>query len=106
MNNPVLIESTDFWVKIVAMLEQNWALIKLEEPGTVRIYFISDSSGVFDEIGFRTEFAALQALRRNGFERFAANSDLQSFLHPPPAPYSRSNHPNGPIYSSGRFWRS
>ena len=26
MNDPIEIQSTDFWVKVVGMLQQNWAL--------------------------------------------------------------------------------
>ena len=104
MNKPVTIQSTDFWVKVVAMLQQNWALIE-EENGAVRVHFISDASGVFDEITFPSESAAREALGRNGFRRFAESADLRSFLRPPLPPFRRSAHPNGLIYSSGRFWR-
>ena len=106
MNDRVAIQSTDFWVKVVEMLQQNWALIDAEENGTVRVFFISDTSGVFDAIAFSSASAASSALGRNGFKRFADSVDLQSFLRPPSAPFRRSAHPNGPIYSSGRFWRS
>jgi hypothetical protein len=93
MSEPVGIKSTDFWVKVVEMLQQNWALIE-NEPGTaVRVLFVSDASGVFDEMAFPSDFAARQALSRNGFKRFADSPDLQSFLQPPPTPYHRINHP-------------
>ena len=106
MSEPVEIQSTDFWVKVVEMLQQNWALIGAGEDGSVSIYFISDASGVFDEIALPSTNAAHVALGRNGFKRFAEDADLRSFLRPPSAPFIRSNHPNGLIYSSGRFWRS
>jgi hypothetical protein len=86
------------------MLQHNWALI--EEETAVRVYFISDTGGVFDEIAFPSASSAHEALALNGFRRLAASTDLQSFLRPPLAPFRRSTHPNGPIYSSGRFWRS
>jgi hypothetical protein len=44
MNELVAIRSTDFWLKVVEMLQQNWALIEDEAAGAVRVYFISDSS--------------------------------------------------------------
>ena len=44
------IVSHDYWVKIVEMLQQNWALIDDLPDGQVRVYFISDASGVFDEM--------------------------------------------------------
>ena len=106
MNEPVRIESGDFWVKVVEMLQQNWATIELDPTSGVRVYFISDNSGVFDEITFPSASAASVALNRNGFRRFANRPDLQSFLRQPSAPFHRAAHPNGPIYSSGRFWRS
>jgi hypothetical protein len=98
--------STDFWVKVVGMLQQNWALIE-EGPGkAARVHFITDTSGVFDEIAFTSTEAATGALVRNGFRRFAEQPDLQSFLRPPTAPFHHNEHPNGPIYSSGRYWRN
>jgi hypothetical protein len=106
MNDSIAIQNTDFWVKIVEMLQQNWAVIEVEDTEAVRVYFISDTSGVFDEMAFPSADAACEILNRNGFRRFAENSDLRSFLRPPSGPFHRAIHPNGPIYSSGRFWRS
>jgi hypothetical protein len=106
MAESVAIRGNDFWVKVVEMLQQNWALVEAEDSGTARVYFISDASGVFDEIVFSSTITAAEALARNGFMRFSANNGLQSFLHPPLEPFRRTHHPNGPIYSSGRFWRS
>jgi hypothetical protein len=90
----------------VEFLQQNWALIEVGDSESVCVYFINDTSGMFDEMSFADESAACEALGRNGFTRFAESTPLQSFLHPPSAPFHRSAHPNGLIYSSGRFWRS
>ena|ERR1700720_4950495 len=106
MSEPVTIQSTDYWIKVVEMLQQNWALIEAAKPEGVCVYFISDTSGVFDQMSFADEIAAREALVRNGFKRCADDLRLQSFLRPPPTPFHRSADPNGPIYSSGRFWRS
>ena len=76
-----------------------------EAAGGVRTYFISDASGVFDEMVFPSTENAVEALQRNGFRRYAASTDLQSFLRPPASPFHRRSHPNGTIYSSGRFWK-
>jgi hypothetical protein len=105
MSEPVTIKSGDFWVKVVEMLQQNWALIDIEPDVSARVFFVNDTSGVFDEMPFPSAQDAERALERNGFRRFAVNADLQSFLRPPLAPFHRVIHPNGPIYSSGRFWR-
>lgn len=106
MSSTVDLNSTDFWIKVVGMLQQNWALIE-EGPGkAARVHFITDTSGVFDEIAFPSATAAAEALVRNGFKRFVEQRDLQSFLRPPTSPLHHTEHPNGPIYSSGRYWRN
>jgi light-regulated signal transduction histidine kinase (bacteriophytochrome) len=52
MNEPVRIQSTDHWVKAVEFLQQNWALIEVGDSESVCVYFINDTSGVFDEMCF------------------------------------------------------
>lgn len=99
----VAIESRDYWVKVVEMLQQNWALIDGRQSGA-RVWFVDDGSGVFDSIDFASIRDAEVALSRNGFQRFADDPELQEFLAAPPPPFHQSAHPNGPIYSSGRFW--
>lgn len=101
----VRLESDDFWVKVVGMLQQNWALVHTLPSGQTRISFIDDGSQVFDEILCSSLNEAHVSLARNGFERLADNERLRSFLTRPKAPFIRGGHPNGPIYSSGRFWR-
>jgi hypothetical protein len=103
MSEVVPINGKDFWVKIVEMLQQNWALVIPEASGS-RVYFINDASGVFDEIAFPSEEDAVRSLRVNGFRRYADEPSLHSFLSPPMTPFHRAALPNGPIYSSGRFW--
>jgi hypothetical protein len=107
MPDSVEIESRDYWVKVVGMLQQNWALIETDGaafPGA-RVFFINDGSGVFDEMSFRSSDDAVRALRKNGFSRYADDRELQSFIVPPAPPFERSQHPNGAIYSSGRYWQ-
>ena len=104
MSEVVEIVRDDFFVKVVEMLQQNWAIIEPVSSTGVCVYFISDTSGVFDEIELYSEAVAITALKRNGFSRYADEPNLKSFLRPPAAPFHRHSHPNGPIYSSGRFW--
>jgi hypothetical protein len=102
----VNISSRDFWFKIVDFLQQNWALIdKGAESESCTIYFIHDGSGVFDKIEHATIEEAEKALRRNGFEQYDKDPKAQSFIFPPRKPYFKDKHPNGNIYSSGRYWR-
>jgi hypothetical protein len=97
------ITSRDYWFKVVDFLQQNWALI---DPiaGGVKVCFFGDTSGVFDELMFSSETEARDALLRNGLRRYAADERAQGFLAAPEPPFHRRPHPNGPIYSSGRYW--
>ena len=102
----VEISSRDYWFKVVEMLQQNWALIERKglEERAVKVYFIDDGGGVFDEIDFENEREARRGLRRNGFQRYAKDEEAQEFISPPEAPLYRREHPNGKIYSSGEYW--
>jgi hypothetical protein len=103
MEQPISITSRDYWFKVVGMLQQNGALIERVSADGCRVYFISDSSGVFDELEFADMVTAEAALRRNGFARFDDDKEAQKFLSTPSPPYFRRPHPNGPIYSSGWY---
>lgn len=105
MEQTISITSRDYWFKVVGMLQQNWALIENISAGGCRVFFISDASGVFDELEFADMETAEAALRRNGFARFDDDEEAQKFLSTPGPPYFRRPHPNGPIYSSGQYWR-
>jgi hypothetical protein len=106
MNDGEVVEiaSRDYWIKIVAFLQQNWALIDPHESGVV-VWFFGDTSGVFDEMTFSTEAKAVEALRRNGFRRYAEVPRSEEFVAKPGPPFHGRAHPNGRIYSSGRFWK-
>src|SRR4051812_17082493 len=93
-----------FWFKVVDFLQTNWAIIEAAEEG-VHVVFIQDASGIFDQMSFGDEREAERQLRLNGFRRFVEEQRAKEFLSPPPPPYRERPHPNGPIYSSGRFWR-
>ena len=103
----VEIRSRDFWFKIVEFLQQNWALIdaNLENSG-VTVFFIHDGSGVFDTICFETDVLAEAALRRNGFQKYSEDEESRKFIASPAPPFFKAAHPNGKIYSSGRYWKS
>lgn len=105
MTSAIQIQSRDYWFKVIGMLQQNWALIQCGD-NEVTVYFINDTSGVFDEISFGNQNAAESALILNGFRRFSEDSQAATFLRCPEPPYRKQPHPNGPIYSSGKFWKS
>ena len=99
------IKSRNFWVKVVECLQQNWALIEHVDGKGVTIYFLGDTGGVFDTIAYPNANEAEYDLLENGFERFDDNPNLVEFLAPPQPPFVKRQHPNGPIYSSGRYWK-
>ena len=101
---PVEIRSRDYWFKIVEFLQQNWALIDDTPDGCV-VFFIGDNSGIFDRLAFLSVEEAEAALRRNGFALFSEDKEAQGFIAVPQPPFHERPHPNGPIYSSKRFWR-
>ena len=104
MNQTINIKSKDYWFKVVGMLQQNWALIDADAEKCI-VYFIGDTSSVFDQIKFDSEDTAQQALSRNGFTRLIDDKESQNFLAPPTEPFYVGNHPNAAIYSSRRFWK-
>jgi len=106
MDNMVEIKSKDYWFKVVDFLQQNWALVDQNKDATVTIFFISDTSGVFDQMTFPSMDDAHKALRINGFERLSEDKEAQKFLRIPRPPFRNMEHPNGKIYSSGRYWES
>lgn len=103
MQEPLPILFSDPWVKVVTMLQQNWASIEVDGD-MVCVWFVSDSSEAFDMISFSNEGEARDALLRNGFKHFSTDDELKKFLRPPVAPFFYGEHPNGAIYSSGLYW--
>ncbi|OGC77256.1 MAG: hypothetical protein A2Z27_01275 [candidate division Zixibacteria bacterium RBG_16_50_21] len=103
-NSHVEISSRDYWFKIVEFLQQNWALIDSSSDGGCTVFFFGDTSGVFDRLTFPTVAKAEKALHRNGFARFADDKKAKEFIAIPQPPFKESTHPNGQIYSSGRYW--
>ena len=98
-HEPVEIQSTGFWFTVIGMLQQNWALID-----ELTVYFIGDTGGLFDQMEFDSIEGAETALTRNDFGRYADDQKAQQFIKPPKPPFVPRAHPNGVIYSSGRFW--
>ncbi|MFC1606310.1 hypothetical protein ACFL33_05560 [Pseudomonadota bacterium] len=93
----------DPWMKIVDMLQQNWAVV-VERDDAVLVVFYGDTCGVFDQLAFDNRETAERALRRNGFGRFRDDAKAQQFIALPDGDFHEQPHPNGFIYSGGRFW--
>ncbi len=85
-------------------LQQNWALIDETPNNSVIVYFFGDTSGVFDQLSFALKTEAETALRRNSFTFYDEDVKAQEFIAKPNPPFYQANHPNGLIYSSGKYW--
>lgn len=101
----IKIISREYWFKVVECLQQNWALIDENADSTAIVYFFGDTSDVFDQIQFDSIAEAEHSLTRNGFCRYREDKKAQEFLACPNPPFHWRDHPNGLIYSSGRFWK-
>ena len=93
-----------FWYKVIEMLQHNWAAYDYTEH-VITVFFFDDGSNVLDYIEFETADQAREALIRNGFREYDDNTEAQSFISKPGGPFRAGSHPNGEIYSSGRFWK-
>jgi hypothetical protein len=93
-----------YWFKVVAFLQQNWAVVTEDDPGA-KVTFFSDNSEIFDEMTFPSVREAEQALTRNGFGLFDNDTDARAFIAKPSREFQEGGHPNGRIYSSGEYWR-
>lgn len=105
MSEEIDIKSRDYWVKVIEMLQQNWAVIEENPDKSVTVYFITDNSDVFDQLNFSSKEEAKKALWRNGFGRYEDDPSLKRIVHPPKPPYTPYWDKSRNIYSSGKFWR-
>lgn len=106
MNIQIELLSQDYWFQIVDFLQQNWTLIEPNSNGEgCTVCFLSETSGLFDELAFSSVGEAEHGLKKNGFKRYKDDPSAQGMFQPPLPPYVKRSHPNGPIYSSGRFWK-
>lgn len=104
MDQPPNITNTDYWFKVVDFLQQNWAVTEITEAGCT-VFFFGDTANIFDQIYFGSIVDAEAALERNDFSRYAGDKEVQKFIARPQPPFSLLPHPDGPIYSSGMYWR-
>jgi len=107
MKQPVHIESREYWIKVLEMLQQNWAIIEpSSEAGgdPCEVFFIDDNSCVFDRLRFDSAQEAEKGLARNGFSRYDPDPQMLKHMPPPSAPFYESADCQTLVYSSGRFW--
>jgi hypothetical protein len=98
------IKGRDYWIKVVGMLQQNWALIEENSDQICTVYFVDDGENIFDSMEFALVNEARQGLLDNGFHRYADNPSEHISL--PSVDFSGRPRGYDPIYSSGRYWKS
>lgn len=121
MNPPCFkISNRDWWVKVLGMLQHNWALIEEDRNGATTLYFFHDggmtlgSSGyrlseirsrcaVVDSLNFPNRKDALQALERNDFYRLAERPGPWINEYPKGHFYDARATEEG-IYSKSGYW--
>lgn len=100
------LRTEDFWIKVVGMLQHNWAVIRPTRRGQIEILFFDDGSLVFDKIPGSSFQQAEADLRRNGFlPHDDPEEDFRDFIAKPRAPFLMGSASKRPIYSSGEYWR-
>lgn len=121
MNPPCFkISNRDWWVKVLGMLQHNWALIEEDRNGATTVYFFHDggmtlgSTGyrlseirsrcaVVDSLNFPDREDASQALDRNGFFRLTERPGPWMNDYPKGHFYDARATEEG-IYSRGEYW--
>ena len=89
--------ASDPWVKVVEMLQQNWAVI-VPRDDAVLVVFYRDTRGVFDQLVFGSAAEAADALARHGFSKYLENLEVQELVALPEGRFHERGHPTGPIY--------
>ncbi len=104
-SEPLEIQSTDYWVKVLGMLIQNWAVI--ESTGTQKcyVYFFTDHAEIFDRLEFKNTEDARDGLIRNGFSLYDDDPHYADFIAKPEPPFHLNPVVHGPVYSLGEFWK-
>ena len=80
MTDPVSIKSGDFWVKVVEMLQQNWALIDIEPDSSARVMIGISVRRVFDQfsVSLRLPFGGVVAQYSKFFLRRTYRSNTMN----------------------------
>jgi hypothetical protein len=117
------IKSTEWWIKVLGMLQHNWALIEEQPNGTATVYFFHDCgntrsfnprykrsellgrSAIVDSLDFEHTTAAIEALEFHGFKLQKSAGRLGRSERPKGVFYDAREHEDG-VYSSSEYWRT
>ncbi len=109
------IESDVWWVKVLGMLQHNWALVDELDDGSAIVYFFHDESGgvgrlknriaIIDSLEFDSKIEAMLALKLNGFDHAEEAGENIYLSSPEGVPYD-ARETSRRIYSEEGYWRS
>jgi hypothetical protein len=121
INPPIFkISNRDWWIKVLGMLQHDWALIEDDDKGATTVYFFHDGGmtlsstdfgrseiksrcAVVDSISFPSRTAALEALKKNGFSLLTERPGPWMNAYPRGHFYD-ARTPKERIYSNGGYW--
>lgn len=123
MKNSIIgLDTSDWWVKVLAMLQHNWALVKEHADKTVTVYFFHDGGttknftghdyksirgmiAIVDSLDFSSRQKAIEQLKLNQFHRLSDHPGPWQGNEPRGKIFdARSTEPR--IYSRGDYWKS
>jgi hypothetical protein len=116
------IQSREWWIKVLGMLQHNWALIEEGADGSATVYFLHDCglnmapngyslkqlkgrSAIVDSLDFDSVQLAKDALSRNGFRVHGDDERLGSDVKPRGNFYDVRPFEDG-VYSRQSNWKS
>ena len=115
------IQSREWWIKVLGMLQHNWALIDERAGGSATVYFFHDGEvgmgcygysrahlkgryAIVDSLNFESVQLAEDALARNGFRPHGDDERLGSDVKPRGSFYDVRAIEDG-IYSTQGNWK-
>ena len=116
-----VIQSREWWIKVLGMLQHNWALIEEDAYGAATAYFFHDGEvgmgcygytrqqlkgryAIVDSLNFKSVQLAKDALSRNGFRLHGDDERLGSDVKPRGNFYDVRAMEEG-IYSKQNNWK-
>ena len=115
------IKSRVWWIKILGMLQHNWALIEESENGTATVFFFHDKGehigfsgyslwqlkgrcAIVDSLEFESVQLAKEGLSRNGF-RLHGIGEMLGFDVKPRGNFFDSRGTEEGVYSTQGYWK-
>ncbi len=117
------IKSSEWWIKVLGMLQHNWALIEENDSGRATVYFFHDCGevkmafhgytkkqlegrcAVIDSLSFQSVQLAAIGLIQNGFRVHGKDEFVGSDVKPSGNFYDARDMEEG-VYSKQGYWKS